>query len=98
MQKVHGSLVRCIAHTTEPPWVTVFPLYNGGIMHNMFLYMPYRESHYRYVIERLERGEIKFRPAADRTPGTDQVARIKGFIDNIPNIIHALVDGLKTVH
>ena len=24
--------------------------------------------------------------------------RIKGFIDNIPNIIHALVDGLKTVH
>lgn len=71
MQKVHGSLVRCIAHTMEPPWVTVFPLYNGGNMHNMFLYMPYRESHYRYMIERLEREEVKFCPDADRTLGPE---------------------------
>lgn len=29
---------------------------------------------------------------------SQQLACIKGFIENIPNIIHALVDGLKMVH
>ena len=30
MQILHPSIVRCIAFTKEPPWITIFHFFNGG--------------------------------------------------------------------
>lgn len=46
MQNVNASLVRCIAFTTRPPWVTIFPLFNGGSINDMLFFIPYRKSHF----------------------------------------------------
>lgn len=49
-------------------------------------------------MEKLARGQLGFRPSHDETPTSAQLARIKAFLENMPNIMHALIDGLKAAH
>lgn len=79
------------------PSFTTFPLYNRGSLNDMLFYISYKESHFYYVVERTTKGEVKFWPSSsNKTSSKSQLAHIKDFIENILNIIHALVDGLNT--
>lgn len=73
MQKVNASLVRCIAFTSEAPWISIFPLYNGGTINDMLFFIPFKESYFRRVTEKLEKGLLGFRPDPDVRPNASQL-------------------------
>lgn len=98
MQILNATLVRCIACTSMAPWVSIFPLYNGGTVHSMLFWLPFKNSTYRPVCERLERGIINFRLGPNFVPYDSELARVKAFVENLPHIIHALVEGMKDAH
>lgn len=98
MQKLNPTLVRCIAFTTESPWVTVFPFFNGGTVNDILCSIPCRESNFRFVVERLEKGEYGFRPNPDIILDSVQLDHVKSFTENMTNVMHAMADGMRTAH
>lgn len=96
MQKMHPSLVRCIACTGEAPWVSIFPYFNGNTVHNMLMWLPFKYSSYRPMIRELTRGARE--RTQDFRPYDYELARIRGFIENMPHIMHAIVNGMKDAH
>ena len=97
MQFLHPSIVRCIGFTTEAPWITFFPLYNGGSLGDLFCQLPFGRGAFRRVIHRLEHG-FKAIPPPTQTPNQLQMARIKAVVRHMPAILHAIVDVVAAAH
>lgn len=97
MQVLHPSIVRCIAFTKEAPWITIFPLFNGGSLGDMLLQIPFRDSSFVKSMFRLDHG-WKAPPPNDIQLNEFQIAKVREVVLNMPNIMHALVDGIAAAH
>ena len=96
MQVMHPSIVRCIAFTKESPWITLFPFYNGGSIGDMMMLAPFQQGIFRRVIHRLETGWSV--PMGDRPLSEVQLDRVKAVVVTMPNIMHAIIDGMVATH
>ena len=97
MQVMHPSIVRCIAFTTQAPWINVFPFYNGESLGDLMCKVPFVRGEFRCTIHRLQEG-WKSAPAPDHPLSKVQHAHIRAIVINMPHIMHAIVDGLCASH
>lgn len=97
MQVLHPSIVRCIAFTTQSPWVNIFPFYNGPSLGDMMCKLPFVRGEFRRTIHRLHEGWSNA-PLPDRPLTEVQHAEVRAVIHNMPHIMHAIVEGLNAAH
>ena len=96
MQVLHPSIVHCIGFTTESPWITIFPFFNGDSIGDMLLWIPMRHSQSTKAMWRLD-SNWRTPPPADARLLATQISRLREAVDNMPRIMHALVDDVAAV-
>ena len=98
MQKLHPNIVRCIAYTTESPWISIFPFFNGGTLGDLMMLLPWNYGKFRRTIYRLKHGFHFNNPPSTPLVSDVDLARLKAVVDNILPIMHAVIDGMAAAH
>lgn len=94
---LHPGIVRPIAHTRSPPWMIIFPYFNGGSLGDLLEIVPY-PAHFAKVVA-IQDGGGKARPPSNaKTVSNEERERGHNLCLHAPSLIHAFVQALAHAH